>query len=101
MKTQFEEWLDKVNVELKEHYETYLPQLNFRPLTYIKGNNYIKIVREGSVWGFVSMVDNSKKGEKVGDLLKAASWKAPAKIPRGNIFDGTAKYSVHGPEYLK
>ena len=37
----------------------------------------------------------------VGDLLKAEGWNAPAKHSRGNIFDGTAKYTMFGPAYLK
>lgn len=101
METKFEKWLNGVNGELKEYYEINLPNLKFTPLTYVKGSKYTKIVRRGGVWGFVSMVDNPKKGEKVGDLLKAASWLSPAKHPRGNIFDGTAQYDVHGPSYLK
>lgn len=39
-----------------------------------------------SVLGFICMVDNGVF--KAGDLLKAASWKAPAKnFARGSIFD--------------
>lgn len=101
MKTKFEIWLDGVNVELEKHYSENLPNLKFRPLTYSKGPKYVKINREGSVWGFVAMKDDPKKGEKVGDLLKPATWRAPAKHPRGNIFDGTAKYNVYGPDYLR
>jgi hypothetical protein len=55
-----------------------------------------------SCWGFISRVDGDLKGSpiKKGDLLKAATWKAPAKHARGNIIDGTARYSTYGPEYL-
>ena len=50
----------------------------------------------------ISRVDDVLKGApiKKGDLLKAATWKAPAKHARGNIIDGTARYGVYGPEYL-
>lgn len=55
------------------------------------------VVREGggSAFGFIVKEDNSVKSEKGhffkrGDILKAASWKAPAKnFVRGNIFDLT------------
>ena len=51
---------------------------------------------------FISRVDGDLKGSpiKKGDLLKAATWKAPAKHARGNIIDGTARYGVYGPDYL-
>lgn len=70
-----------------------------------KGSSYYKIIYKSygsrSAWGFVALKDNPKKGERIGDLLKAASWNAPAKIPRGNILDGTAKYDKYSPSYLK
>lgn len=72
-----------------------------------KGNNYARIVAKSnfgdsrSAWGFIALKDNPKKGYKEGDLLKSAGWKAPAKHPRGNIIDGTAKYGEYGPEYLR
>lgn len=48
------------------------------------------------------MVEGDLKGSpiKKGDLLKPASWKSPAKHSRGNIFEGTDKWSYHGPTYL-
>ena len=39
-----------------------------------------------------------------GDVLKPASWKAPAKHSRGNIFDaqnGLGSMGPHGPAYLR
>ena len=53
------------------------------------GNKYIKVFSEGSsVWGFVVNTDNDKKFKK-GDLLKAASYSAPARnFARGNILEG-------------
>ena len=41
---------------------------------------------------------------QTGDVLKPATWKAPAKHPRGNIFDewNGLKYVNHyGPQYLR
>lgn len=70
-----------------------------------RGSSYYKIIYKSfgskSAWGFVALKDNQKKGERIGDLLKAASWNAPAKVPRGNILDGTAKYDKYSPAYLK
>jgi len=52
------------------------------------GKKYAKIMRDNAVLGFVVIVDNDKKFAK-GDLLKAASWSAPARnFARGNLFTG-------------
>jgi hypothetical protein len=64
------------------------------------GNKYAKIIKDGSVWGFVVAVDNDKKFRK-GDILKAASWASPARnAARGNILDGGYTIAWTGPHYL-
>ena len=68
------------------------------------GKKYIKIVKTlGSkrmVWGFIVGVDNDKKF-KLGDILKPAGWKAPARnAARGNILDGGYPINWTGPLYL-
>lgn len=100
--TKFEIWLNKVNEERKKEWDEKFSHREYRPLTYTKGRKYIKIIDEGSVWGFVCMENGTVKGFSVkkGDLLKAASWNSPAKHARGNIFEGTERYSFWGPEYL-
>jgi hypothetical protein len=47
------------------------------------------------------MKDNPKKGEIMGDLLRAASYNSPARHSRGNIFNGTDQWEFFGPKYLK
>ena len=76
---------------------------------YLIGKKYIKIVetKKGeptSVWGFINV---GNKKFSVGDVLKAAGWKAPAtNAPRGNILEGYevgVKHKTHrvfGPDYL-
>ncbi len=62
------------------------------------GRKYVKLISNRSVWGFVVKKDSDKF--KRGDILKAASWNAPAtNKARGNIFE---EYSVAwtGPHYL-
>jgi len=50
----------------------------------LKGRNYVKVVADGSVKFFI--VAKATKGFKVGDLLKAASYAAPAtNFARGNV----------------
>ena len=51
------------------------------------GKTYLKVIKDGSVHSFIVKDDNGKF--KAGDVLKAASWKAPAKnFARGNIITG-------------
>lgn len=65
-----------------------------------KGQKYTKIIRDGSVWGFV--VNDDGPRFKKGDILKAASWQAPAtNSARGNIFDDDYSIEWTGPHYLK
>ena len=49
------------------------------------GNKYIKIINNGGVWGFICLYDDHKF--KRGDILKAASFNAPARnFARCNVF---------------
>ena len=65
-----------------------------------EGSKYIKIVKQGSVWGFIVKSDKDKMFRK-GDILKAASWAAPARNKaRGNILDGGYQIRWTGPLYL-
>ena len=67
-------------------------------LSVKRGSKYTKIIKGGSVWGFIVNADNGRF--RAGDILKAASWAAPAiNAARGNIFDG---YRIEwtGPAYL-
>jgi len=64
--------------------------------TFKKGRKYIKVIRGGSVHCFVDMTN--------GNVLKAASWKTPAKHARGNIFNidnGLDSMGEYGPAYLR
>jgi len=97
-----EKFIEKVNTEIKQYYETHLSNLTPQPMQMRVGNKFIKLISNGSVWGFISRYDGEYKGVpiKKGDLLKAASRDAPAKHSRGNIIDGTARYGVYGVTYL-
>jgi len=64
--------------------EAYSKNFTNLPPPYIKveyGRRYVKVIKEGvsqrQVYCFI---------DKNGDILKAASWKAPAKGVRGNIY---------------
>jgi len=71
-------------------------------LTVKKGKKYWKIIStpdngpNGSVFAFIDTTN--------GDVLKAATFKAPAKQARGNIYDkmnGLGSMGPYGPAYLK
>lgn len=54
------------------------------------GTKYLKIVAKGGVHSFIVIKQDSKFA--MGDVLKAASWAAPARnFARGNLFAGTVK----------
>ena len=80
----------------------------FRPnkfnISFKYGRKFIKVLEGTRVWGFVAMDDGIHKNHiyNRGDAFKAASWNAPAKHARGNIFyENTDWYEWTGPNYLK
>ena len=95
-------FINKLNIQRKDHYVKADMVSQYQELTVEVGQKYIRLWVGTTCWGFISRVDGDLKGSpiKKGDLLKAATWKAPAKHARGNIIDGTARYSTYGPEYL-
>lgn len=95
-------FVEKVNAERKEYYVKADMPNQYSEVTVEIGNKFIRLWNGTMCWGFISRVDDVLKGApiKKGDLLKPATWKAPAKHARGNIIDGTARFGVYGPEYL-
>ena len=90
---EFSTWLYGENVEGRNK------AINDYKLGYIVGPTYIKLVKynhadepECTV-GFVANKD--VKGFKTGDLLKSASWKAPAlNKARGSVFDSKSYQNI-------
>ncbi len=67
------------------------------------GRKFDKVVTNGSVWGFIAKTDGVLKVIPyfVGDVFKAAGWRAPAKHVRGSIFSSeTNWFSWTGPNYI-
>lgn len=97
------DFINKVNIQRKDYYIKADMINQYKDLVVEVGSKYIRLWVGTGCWGFISRVDGDLKGSpiKKGDLLKAATWKAPAKHARGNIIDGTANYGVHGPSYIK
>lgn len=64
-----------------------------------EGKQYVKVISGTGVHSFIVKEDGPKF--KKGDILKAASWNAPAKnSARGNIF-GTYQIRWTGANYLR
>lgn len=99
---QVSEFINKVNAEIDAYYAKNLANLIPKHLVLEVGTKFLKLWQGSTCWGFISRIDGDLKGAPIrkGDLLKPASYKAPAKHARGNVSDGTAKYGVYGPTYL-
>lgn len=69
----------KVRAEMTERFN--------ESVRFERGSKYLKVVSSGSAHCFVVLNDGPKF--KRGDILKAASWKAPAtNYARGNVLNG-------------
>ena len=103
IKGDFDEAMDNLLNNINTDYHKGFPSNKDMVLSLVAGSKFIKVINENSVWGFVAKKDGVHKGlpMKAGDVLKAASWRAPAKHTRGNIFDKNQNYfRWTGPDYL-
>jgi hypothetical protein len=77
---------EKMNAHYAANYSNLKP-----PVMEVQhGQRYVKVVRKGeSVYAFID--------KENGDVLKPASWKAPAKHARGNIFKPDNGLGCCGP----
>jgi len=96
----FQKFFFAAKEQVSEHYDKYYPSLTPGVLEFTRGRRYYKVTRnDGGSRGVHCFVDT-----KTGDVLKAASWSAPAKHARSNIFDsdlGLSGLTVYGGRYLR
>ena len=90
--------LDKLSARINADYANWMGRQDYdiakesirkfnSELQYTVGKKYIRFMSGNSCWGFV-MLENDDKFMR-GDILKAATWKAPARnFARGNILNG-------------
>lgn len=84
----------QIQSTLDAHYAKSFPTLEVPQIKLEWGQKYVRIVRERgpndrSAFGFIDTTN--------GDLLKAESWKKPARIPRGNLYDASTWKGSHDP----
>jgi hypothetical protein len=77
------------------YYMKNYPALIVEPLLTIPGKRFIKVTENGrSVMAFIEIA--------TGDIYKPASWAAPAKHVRGNVFsDKNGMEAVDGPYSIR
>ena len=86
------EFANRVQKMMNEYHQKHFPMLPVPQISINWGRKYAKIVRanpQRSVYGFVNI--------ETGEVLKAASWKAPAKWARGNINNPDKGMGCCGP----
>ena len=100
----FDEAMDSLLLQIQVAYDNWTDNGKTLDLSLKPGRKFIKVVEGSRVWGFVAKVDGTHKGVPMlkGDILKAATWRAPAKHSRGSIFDKDMheSFSWTGPNYL-
>lgn len=95
------EFLAYVNDTLVKYMQQSFPTLTPGKVDATHGQRYVRLVKSDSnggsrsAYGFVDKMN--------GDILKAASWSAPAKHARGNIFDKSTWKAAgpYGMAYLR
>jgi len=95
---KFDETLNEFFIKLRERDNKYMTEkfenlgLNDWDISF--GRKFVKITRGSSVYAFIDISN--------GDILKPASWRAPAKHARGNIFndDPLVGTDIYGPRYI-
>ena len=86
---RIEKWTWQLCRSLEQNYTSRYPDSSI-PVTFTMsfGKKYIKVIQEdSSVHAFID--------RKTGDVYKPASWKAPAKHVRFNLFNDNDRSKLH------
>jgi hypothetical protein len=79
-------YVEAVQEKVNEHFARNLTRLVPDLIQVAGGRKYVKIVQKSDGGQGQTSVHSFVNTEN-GDILKAASWKTPAKHARGNIFE--------------
>ncbi len=89
-------YIESVQAMVNDQYARHYPKLTAPTISVSCGRKYARIIsQDGVSRGVHSFIDLS-----TGDVLKAESWKRPAKGARGNLFNldqGIGRVSAYGP----
>jgi hypothetical protein len=85
----FVSFLNSLQMYVDAHMAKHFPKCQRKIFSFKDGRRYIKVIAEGSVYCFID------KG--TGDVLKPASWNAPAKHARSNIHNSHNGLDCCGP----
>ena len=91
---ELKKFLDIMQDEVRDYFKVNFPSTEPPDYKMAMGQRYVKISREDKHGGSASVeafIDRTN-----GDVLKAASWKVPAKHARGNIFEADNGKSAIG-----
>ena len=92
-------WVAHCQGLVSTHFKDNLSNLSIPEISFTVGRKYVKVISEDNqtfVWAFINMEN--------GDIMKPASWKAPAKHARGNIYaddKGHNCVTAHGVVYMR
>ncbi len=108
LRARIEEYARLLQEAINAHTAKNFPNLDPDTVSIDWNRKYTRIVKSNNgqryVHTFVAMVDVDTKTitAKAGDILKAAGWKAPAKHPRGSVFNSDPLKGVgpYGADYL-
>lgn len=120
MEQSFEEsvssWLQKCQKMVNEYYSEQFSSLQPPIVKLDGGRKFLRVITESTdaqsgristmAFAFIATVDGNTKSMgsyQKGDIFKPATWKAPAKHARGNLFDdsnGMSCMTPFGPKYL-
>lgn len=94
-KATFDRFLGEAVALCETHRAEHFPMLGFDTFKVEDGRRYVRVWKGSSCYFFVDKTN--------GDVLKPASWKAPAKHARGNIFTNHATECMgpYGVNYLR
>ncbi|MGW8180806.1 MAG: DUF7717 family protein [bacterium] len=97
-----EDFVEMARNKINTYYAERFSNLTAPVLSYETGRRYVKLITSNdgttgkSVYCFVDKTN--------GDILKAATWRAPAKHARGSIYDedcGASAVNQYGANYLR
>ena len=103
--TALNEFINGAQAKIDAYYNAQFPRQG-SVLKIEGGRKYIKISKTSTFDGVENEMGKSVYcfiNKENGDVLKAASWKAPAKHARGNIYNednGLNAVSAYGANYL-